>query len=275
MANRIIGNCGAPDLAAADGSRTGLPEGQSRREDHQRIDLRRLNSGPPSPDSIDWSTPIPQPPRPDTAGRRAAGPGAGCPGPTVLLAARDGKVSAPPRRPQSTAMGQRHSGPMAGRTVLVTGASGRIGTATALGLARMGADLAICGRDPENTQDAARELSAADGGPVEVVVADLPAQFPVPVAHTGRGTDNRRHRARRSQAQHSWMNSPAGTAHPSRAPSGHVRRYLLSGSALRPGPVGARPISNRSPGSCTDVLALVSHSVRDLQTIPLGAARQP
>jgi len=43
-------------------------------------------------------------------------------------------------------MGQLHSGPMAGRTVLVTGASGGIGRATALGLARMGADLAICGR---------------------------------------------------------------------------------------------------------------------------------
>lgn len=43
-------------------------------------------------------------------------------------------------------MGQLHSGPMAGRTVLVTGASAGIGRATALGLARMGADLAICGR---------------------------------------------------------------------------------------------------------------------------------
>jgi retinol dehydrogenase-14 len=37
-------------------------------------------------------------------------------------------------------MGQLQSGPMAGRTVLVTGASGGIGRATALGLARMGAD---------------------------------------------------------------------------------------------------------------------------------------
>ena len=32
----------------------------------------------------------------------------------------------------------------------------------------MGANLAICGRDPESTQDAAGELSAAGGGPVEV-----------------------------------------------------------------------------------------------------------
>lgn len=76
-------------------------------------------------------------------------------------------------------MGQLHSGPMAGRTVLVTGASGGIGRATTLGLARMGADLAICGRDPESTEDAAGELSAAGGGPVEVFVADLSAELEV------------------------------------------------------------------------------------------------
>ena len=37
--------------------------------------------------------------------------------------------------------------PMAGRTVLVTGGTGGIGKATALGLASMGANLAITGRD--------------------------------------------------------------------------------------------------------------------------------
>ena len=58
---------------------------------------------------------------------------------------------------------------------MVTGASGGIGRATALGLAMRGADLAICGRDPESTEDAAGELSAAGGGPVEVFAADLPA----------------------------------------------------------------------------------------------------
>jgi NAD(P)-dependent dehydrogenase (short-subunit alcohol dehydrogenase family) len=68
---------------------------------------------------------------------------------------------------------------MAGRTVLVTGASGGIGRATALGLARMGADLAICGRDSESTEDAASELSAAGGGPVEVFVAGLSAELEV------------------------------------------------------------------------------------------------
>ena len=48
-------------------------------------------------------------------------------------------------------MEQVHSGPMAGRTVLVTGGSGGIGRATALGLARMGAHLAITGRDRGRT----------------------------------------------------------------------------------------------------------------------------
>jgi len=68
---------------------------------------------------------------------------------------------------------------MAGRTVLVTGASGGIGRAAALGLARMGADLAICGRDPASTKDATGELSAAGGGPVEVFAAGLSAQLEV------------------------------------------------------------------------------------------------
>jgi len=62
---------------------------------------------------------------------------------------------------------------MAGRTVLVTGGSGGIGRATALGLARIGADLAICGRDRESTEGAAVEVRGAGGGRVEVFVADL------------------------------------------------------------------------------------------------------
>ena len=52
-------------------------------------------------------------------------------------------------------------GPMARRTVLVTGASAGIGRATALGLARMGAHLAIVGRDRDSTQGAAAGISAA------------------------------------------------------------------------------------------------------------------
>ena len=70
-------------------------------------------------------------------------------------------------------------GPMAGRTVLVTGGSGGIGKATALGLAAMGAHLAITGRDGGRTEEAAREIRAAGGGQVTAFVADLSSQAEV------------------------------------------------------------------------------------------------
>ena len=76
-------------------------------------------------------------------------------------------------------MEQTHGGPMAGRTVLVTGASRGIGKATAMGLATMGARVAITGRDRVRTEDAAREIRAASGGQVDVFVADLSAQSEV------------------------------------------------------------------------------------------------
>ena len=69
--------------------------------------------------------------------------------------------------------------PMTGRTVLVTGASGGIGRTTALGLARIGADLAIIGRDRGRTEDAAREIRAAGGGRVDLFIADLSSQSEV------------------------------------------------------------------------------------------------
>jgi len=72
-----------------------------------------------------------------------------------------------------------HSGPMAGRTVLVTGGTAGIGRATALGLATMGAHLAVCGRDRGRTEGAAREIRAASGGQVDVFVADLSSQSEV------------------------------------------------------------------------------------------------
>jgi retinol dehydrogenase-14 len=68
---------------------------------------------------------------------------------------------------------------MAGRTVLVTGGTGGIGRATALGLAEMGAHLAITGRDRGRAEAAAREIRAVAGGQVEVFVADLSAQAEV------------------------------------------------------------------------------------------------
>jgi retinol dehydrogenase-14 len=70
-------------------------------------------------------------------------------------------------------------GPMAGKTVLVTGGTAGIGKATAVGLATMGAHLAITGRDRERTEGAAREIRAAGGGQVDVFVADLSSQSEV------------------------------------------------------------------------------------------------
>ncbi len=63
--------------------------------------------------------------------------------------------------------------------MLITGGTGGIGKATALGLATMGADLAITGRDRERTEDAAREIRAAGGGQVDVFIADLSSQSEV------------------------------------------------------------------------------------------------
>jgi retinol dehydrogenase-14 len=73
-------------------------------------------------------------------------------------------------------MDQSHSAPMAGRTVLVTGGSTGIGRATALGLAMMGAHVAITGRDRGRAEDAAAQIRAAGRGQVDVFVADLSAQ---------------------------------------------------------------------------------------------------
>jgi retinol dehydrogenase-14 len=76
-------------------------------------------------------------------------------------------------------MEEHKSGQMAGTTVIITGATGGIGKATALGLARMGAHLGITGRDRKRTEDAAREIRAAGGGQVEAFVADLSSQSEV------------------------------------------------------------------------------------------------
>jgi retinol dehydrogenase 14 len=68
---------------------------------------------------------------------------------------------------------------MAGRTVLVTGGTSGIGKATAVGLATMGAHLAITGRDRARSEAAAREIRRAAGGQVDAYVADLSAQSEV------------------------------------------------------------------------------------------------
>jgi retinol dehydrogenase 14 len=76
-------------------------------------------------------------------------------------------------------MDHNHNDAMTTKTVLVTGATQGIGKATALGLARMGAHLAIVGRDRDRTQQAARDIQAAGGASVEIFIADLASQAQV------------------------------------------------------------------------------------------------
>jgi NAD(P)-dependent dehydrogenase (short-subunit alcohol dehydrogenase family) len=71
-------------------------------------------------------------------------------------------------------------GPMVGKTVLVTGGTGGIGMATALGLAALGARVGITGRDPGRARSAAAEIARESGNPlVDVFVADLSSQAEV------------------------------------------------------------------------------------------------
>lgn len=73
-------------------------------------------------------------------------------------------------------MSPTNSGPMTGRTVVVTGASSGIGHATALRLAQQGATVAVTGRDPARTQGAADEIRASTGARVVPLTADLSSQ---------------------------------------------------------------------------------------------------
>jgi NAD(P)-dependent dehydrogenase (short-subunit alcohol dehydrogenase family) len=66
------------------------------------------------------------------------------------------------------------AGPMAGRTVLVTGGTGGIGKATAQGLAALGARVGVVGRDRTRAEAAAAEIRATSGGnAVDVFPADM------------------------------------------------------------------------------------------------------
>src|SRR5260221_7407437 len=77
---------------------------------------------------------------------------------------------------RNRSMDHSNRGPMTGKTVVVTGGTAGIGKATALGLARLGAHLAITGRDRARAEDAAREIHGAADGQVDVFVADLSSQ---------------------------------------------------------------------------------------------------
>src|SRR4030081_2551612 len=77
-------------------------------------------------------------------------------------------------------MDNTRSGGMAGRTVLVTGGTGGIGKATAIGLATMGARVGITGRDLARAEQAAADIRAASGNPaVDTFAADLTSQAEV------------------------------------------------------------------------------------------------
>jgi retinol dehydrogenase 14 len=70
--------------------------------------------------------------------------------------------------------------PIAGKVVLITGGTGGIGKATAIGLATMGARVGITGRDPARTERAAADISTASGSAaVDAFAADMSSQVAV------------------------------------------------------------------------------------------------
>jgi retinol dehydrogenase 14 len=69
---------------------------------------------------------------------------------------------------------------MIGKTVLITGGTGGIGRATAIGLASMGARVGNTGRDRTRAERAAAEIGRESGNPtVDVFVADMSSQADV------------------------------------------------------------------------------------------------
>jgi retinol dehydrogenase 14 len=69
---------------------------------------------------------------------------------------------------------------MTGKTVLITGGTGGIGRAAAIGLASMGARVGITGRDRGRAERSAAEITHKSGNPaIDVFVADMSSQSEV------------------------------------------------------------------------------------------------
>lgn len=76
--------------------------------------------------------------------------------------------------------GTKTSTSMTGKTVLITGGTGGIGRAAAIGLASMGARVGITGRDRVRAERAAAAIAIASGNrAVDVFVADMSSQAEV------------------------------------------------------------------------------------------------
>ena len=75
---------------------------------------------------------------------------------------------------------QKMALPMADKVVLITGGTGGIGKATAIGLATLGAQVGITGRDLARAEQAAADIRAASGNPaVYAFAADMTSQAEV------------------------------------------------------------------------------------------------
>jgi retinol dehydrogenase-14 len=69
---------------------------------------------------------------------------------------------------------------MSGKTILITGGTGGIGRAAAVGLASMGARVGIIGRDRTRGEAAAAAIATGSGNPaIDVFVADMSSQTDV------------------------------------------------------------------------------------------------